>query len=258
MFLYLSKLLPALVLPPGLTILLLLAAAILRKRRPRWATALVIVAIGSLYALSIELVAAALQRNLESSYPAVDISTLPKSDAIVVLGGYLRPAGGGRRYNEFMEASDRIWMGAMLYRAGKAPVILLTGGNVGFLGTRGTPEAIAAKQLLEQWGVPEDAILVEPKSLNTHENAAFSKVILASHGARQLLLVTSAMHMQRAAAIFRREGMQVTPVATDYQTGWGEPDLLFQLVPDADTLAHSKNALREWIGLTVYRLRGWA
>jgi uncharacterized SAM-binding protein YcdF (DUF218 family) len=258
MFLYLSKLLPALVFPPGLTILLLLAAAILRKRRPRLATAVVMVAIVSLYALSIELVAGALQRNLESSYPAVDISTLPKSDAIVVLGGYLHPAGGSRRYNEFTEASDRIWMGAMLYRAGKAPFILLTGGNVGFLGTRGTPEAVAAKQVLEQWGVPEQAILVEPRSLNTHENAAFSKVILTARGARQLLLVTSAMHMQRAAAIFRREGMEVTPVATDYQTGWGEPDLLFQFVPDADALAHSKNALREWIGLTVYRLRGWA
>ena len=215
-------------------------------------------AIVSLYALSIDLVAGALQRSLESKYPSVDINTLPKSDAIVVLGGYLRPAGGVRRYSEFMESADRLWMGSLLYRAGKAPVVLLTGGNIAFLGSRGTPEAIAAKQFLEQWGVPEAAILIEPQSQNTHENAAFSKPILAARGARQLLLVTSAFHMPRAVAIFRHEGMDVTPVPTDYQTGWGQPELLFELVPNADALARPKIAIREWIGLTVYRLRGWA
>lgn len=258
MFLYLSKLLPLLIYPPGSTIILLLVAAVLRKRRRVWASAVVSVAIASLYLLSTGLVADALQGSLESRYPAIDIDTLPKSDAIVVLGGYLRPAAGGRRYTEFMEAADRLWMGSMLYRAGKAPLVLLTGGNIDFLGNRGTPEAVAAKQVLEAWGVPDAAILVESQSQNTHENAAFSKPVLAAKGARQLLLVTSAYHMPRAMAIFRREGLQVTPVPTDYQTGWGEADWLFQLVPDADALAHSKGAIREWIGLTVYRLRGWA
>ena len=258
MFLYLSKLLPPLIFPPALTIILLLAAVFLRKRKPAWATGLVLFAIASLYAVSIDLVAGALQRNLESRYPAVDINTLPQSDAIVVLGGYLHPAGGDRRYSELMEAADRLWMGSMLYRAGKAPLVLLTGGNIGFLGYRGTPESVAAKEFLEKWGVPAEAILVEPQSQNTHEIAVLSKPILEARGARRLLLVTSAMHMPRALAIFQHEGMPATPVPTDFQTGWGQPQLLFELVPDAEALARSKLALREWIGLTVYRLRGWA
>jgi uncharacterized SAM-binding protein YcdF (DUF218 family) len=258
MFLYFSKLLPPLIFPPGLNIILLLAALLLWKRRRVLSTTLAVLSILSLYAVSTPLVSDALDAGLESKYPSVDINTLPKADAIVVLGGYLRTAGGTRRYSEFMEAADRLWMGSMLYRAGKAPTVLLSGGNVDFLGYRGTAEAVAAKELLEQWGVPADAILVEPQSQNTHENAAFSKPILSAHGARKLLLVTSAYHMPRSVAIFRQEGMQVTPVATDYLTGWGQPELVFQLLPDAEALARSKIALREWMGLIVYRIRGWA
>jgi uncharacterized SAM-binding protein YcdF (DUF218 family) len=258
MFLYLSKLLPPLIFPPGLQILMLLVALTLWRRRRGLSAALVTVAMVSLYGFSTDLVADALDRSLESRYPSVDVNTLPKADAIVVLGGYLHPAGGSRRYSEFNEGADRLWMAAMLYRAEKAPVVLLSGGNIDFLGSVGTPEAIAAKQYLQQWGVPAEAILVEPNSKNTHENAAFSKPILEAKGARQILLVTSAFHMARSLAIFRHEGMQVTPAATDYQGGWGEGELIFKFLPDSDALARSKVALREWIGLTVYKLRGWA
>lgn len=258
MFLFLSKLLPLLIYPPGLTIFLLLIAAMLRKRRPGWSAALAVFGVFALYVLSTDLVAGALQKSLESKYAAADMNTLPKADAIVVLGGYLHPAGGARRYSELMDAADRLWMGSMLYRAGKAPVVLLTGGNISFLGNRGTSEALAARDLLEQWGVPSGAILVEPRSQNTHENASFSKPILEARNAHQLLLVTSAFHMPRSVAIFRHEGMQVTPVPTDFQTGWGDPILIFRLIPDAEALGRSKIAIREWLGLTVYRLRGWA
>ncbi len=258
MFLYLSKLLPALVFPPASTLLLLLAAAFLRKIRPRLAGVFFSIAVICLYVLSTGMFADFLMRNLETRYPPARVESVPEADAIVVLGGYLHSAGGQRRYSEFMEAADRLWMGSRLYHAGKAPIILLTGGNVQILGSYGVPEARAAKDFLREWGVPDDAILVEDKSQNTHENAAFSKPILAARRARKLLLVTSAYHMPRAVAIFRREGLDVTPVATDYQTGWGEPAVLFQLLPDAEALARSKGAIREWMGLAVYRLRGWA
>lgn len=258
MFLFLSKLLPLLVYPPALTILLIFAALLVIKRRPRTATIVLVVAAVSLYLLSTNFIAEALQRNLESRYPALDVQSVPKGDAIVVLGGYLRTPAGERRTAELTESADRLRMGALLYQAGKAPIVLLTGGNIPFLGSTGIPEAEAAKKLLHEWGVPDDAILVEPASQNTHENAAFSKPLLAARGAHKLLLVTSALHMPRAVAIFRREGLDVTPVPTDYQSGWGEPDFAFELVPDAEALARSKAAAREWIGLAVYQILGWA
>jgi len=64
--------------------------------------------------------------------------------------------------------------------------------------------------------------------------------------------------MPRAAATFRKVGFEVTPVPADFLTGWGAPDLLFRLLPDPGPLSQSHVALKEWLGLIVYRLRGWA
>src|SRR5205085_6891262 len=91
-------------------------------------------------------------------------------------------------------------------------------------------EAEAARTVLEEWGVPESAILVETRSKNTAENGAFSRDVLATRGIQRVLLVTSAYHMPRAVAAFRRAGLQVSPSPTDIQTGWSEPDLVFRIM----------------------------
>jgi uncharacterized SAM-binding protein YcdF (DUF218 family) len=258
MFLYLSKVLPWLLYPPGLTLWLLLAAAALRKRLPKFATTLFVVAIVTLYALSTGMLSGTLQRRLESAYPALSIDALQKADAVVVLGGYLHSPGGQHAAAELMDASDRLRVAAQIFRANKAPIVLLTGGNVPMFSDTAIPEAQAARDVLHEWGVPFEAILVEDRSRNTRENAVFSAPVLRAKGAHGLILVTSASHMQRAVAVFRRAGLDVVPFPTDYQTGWGKPDWLLQWVPDADALGSSNRALREWIGLAAYRLRGWA
>ena len=258
MFFYLSKLAPAFLFPPGLTIVLLVGAAFLRRRRPTLAGAVVFIALASTWALSTHFVAETFLRSLESRYPTILPADAPQADAIVVLGGYLHSPGGTHAFSELNESGDRLWMGAQLFRAAKAPLVLLTGGNVPMFRGHSVSEALAAKDLLQAWGVPGAAILVETESRNTRENATLSSPILAGKGARRLLLVTSAFHMPRAVAIFRRAGMDVTPVPTDYQSGWDDGDLPFRVLPDAESMYKSNLALREWLGLSVYRLRGWA
>jgi uncharacterized SAM-binding protein YcdF (DUF218 family) len=137
--------------------------------------------------------------------------------------------------------------------------VLVSGGNVPFLGGRGVmPESRAASRILQEWGVPANAILVEDASLNTRENAAYSYRLLNSMGIRHILLVTSAFHLPRAAAAFRKVGFQVTPLPADFRTGEGEADLPLRWLPDADSLKQTQVALKEWLGILVYRLRGWA
>lgn len=258
MFLYLSKTLPQLIYPPSLTIILLLVAAVLRKRRPRLASATTILAVGSLWILSTHALSDFLLGALEARFPAVNAEQTPAADAIVVLGGYMHSPTKSHPAAELNESGDRLWMGAQLFKAGKAPLVLLSGGTVPGFGEKLVPEAEAAKDLLQRWGVPSEAILVETQSRNTHENAIFSRPILLQKNARRVLLVTSAFHMPRATAIFRKAGMDVTPVPTDYLSGWEGRDLVSSLIPDAEGLYRSSVALREWIGLTVYKLRGWA
>lgn len=258
MFLYLSKILPQFFQPPALTILLLLLAASVRKWRPRLAGAITILAIGTLWLLSTHVISDSLLGGLESRYPAVEVAQVPSADAIVVLGGYLHSPTATHGNAEMNESGDRLWMGARLFKAGKAPLVLLTGGTVPGFGEKLVPEAAAAKTLLQAWGVPAAAILVETQSRNTHENATLSRPILVERSAKRVLLVTSAFHMPRALAIFRKAGIDVIPIPTDYLAGWEPRDLLYSWIPDAEGLYRSSTAIREWIGLGVYKFRGWA
>ena len=257
MFLFLSKTLPLFAFPPGLTVVLACAAALVYRRRRRLAAWLLCLGVGSLYVFSTGALANELMGNLEARYPPLAMDQVPSADAIVVLGGFLSPAGGSRNFPDLLDAVDRLWVAAKLLRAGKAPIILVSGGNSPY-GAKRVSEAASAKEVLKDWGVPAEAIVIEEGSRNTRENATMSKLVLDARGAKRVLLVTSAFHMPRAAAIFRQAGIQFTPVPTDFQTGRERVDPLFRFLPEAQHLARSQMAVKEWMGLLIYRLRGWA
>jgi uncharacterized SAM-binding protein YcdF (DUF218 family) len=110
--------------------------------------------------------------------------------------------------------------------------------------------------MLQEWGVPASAILTEENSVNTHENATMSFKLLSARNIRRIILVTSAMHMPRAVATFRKLGFDVVPAPADFCSGWSMDGLRW--APNANNSASTGQALREWLGLWVYRLRGWA
>ncbi len=209
-----------------------------------------------LAAFSSKKVSQALVHSLESQTAARTLQDVPVEQAIVVLGGYLHAPAGSNDTPELAEAGDRLLYGMQLYRARKAPLILLTGGNIPFLGAGRMSEAAAARDLLQEWGIPTESILLDEQSMNTEENARYSYRILNAKGIRHILLVTSAFHMPRSEAVFRKAGFDCVPAPTDFRSGWGDPDLLFQWLPDAENLFLSTTALKEWLGLGLYRLRG--
>jgi uncharacterized SAM-binding protein YcdF (DUF218 family) len=257
MFLFLSKLIPRLLFPPGGNLVLFVLAWFLRKRRPRLAGGLFLFSALTLYAFSTGAVSGLLIAPLENEYADVAVESVPTAEAIVVLGGGVTGAAGQHHEPELHGSGDRLRKGVALYKAGKAPVIVYTGGNIGFLGAAGEPEAVGASKILQSLGVPAAAIMTESRSRNTRENAEFTRSLLGAGGAHRILLVTSAMHMPRAAALFRHAGFTVIPVPCDHVTGWGEPSLLFNLLPEAQALTDSCHAMREYLGLAVYGMRGW-
>jgi len=94
--------------------------------------------------------------------------------------------------------------GVGLYEAGAAPVLLLSGGGAGAV-----PEAEIMRRLALDAGVPEAALLVEPGSRNTAENAREAARLLRAHGLRAVLLVSDRTHLPRAALLFRLEGIKI-------------------------------------------------
>lgn len=254
MFLTLSKILDLAVAPLTWALLLVIAAVLAAGTRPRRAAALAGLATVVLYLFSIEPVANRLMRSVESSA----VSTLRAGvvyDALVVLSGEVDAAAArasGRL--ELTAAADRLATAYTLLREGRARSILLTGGSQQpEQGER--PETELVAEALRAWGVQADRIVVEPKSRNTHENAVSCAPIVASHGWRSLLLVTSAAHLPRALAAFRRAGMNPDALPVDRRAGDGRGESWF---PRADALKQSTDALHELAGRLAYWVAGYA
>ena len=261
MGLFLSKLLPLFIYPIGLScILLMIAIVLIFKRRSRRALipmglALVILAISSSGWFSTMLV-----RSLEQQYLPKE---LEPAQAIVLLGGATGSQLAPRPWVDITDEGDRVLHAAKLYREGKAPLIIPTGGRIAWRGP-GDSEASDMSQLLQTMGVPESAIVLEPNALNTYENAVNVQTILNERKIENFLLVTSAAHMPRSMMIFRKLGMNPIAAPTDYTRTdleskiTGPQDLTLGLLPDAEFLRDTNRAIKEYIGILVYRLKGWA
>ena len=134
--------------------------------------------------------------------------------------------------------------------------ILITGGNA-FPQDGVLPEAHYTARILQEWGVPEAALIVEQQSRNTRQNATASAQLLKKRGLRRVLLVTSAQHMPRAAGTFRTLGLDILPSPTDFRAvEWNQPKLL-DWIPTLEGFYRFGRAFREYLGLAVYRYRGW-
>jgi uncharacterized SAM-binding protein YcdF (DUF218 family) len=127
----------------------------------------------------------------------------PGADAIVVLGCQLFPGG---RPSERLRR--RVALGVGLYREGAAPLVLMSGGGRGPVA-----EAVVMRDLAREAAVPETALLIEPESRNTFENAAHTGRLLHEIGKSRIVLVTDRAHLPRASRMFRRAGLEVVGVA---------------------------------------------
>jgi uncharacterized SAM-binding protein YcdF (DUF218 family) len=257
MYVYLSKILPLFVMPVGMVLILLLGVLFFVHRgMKRTATGLLLLAAGLLWLASTPFVAERLYHELESRYPPVPLNDVPVGDCIVLLGGSVQAALAPRVDIELNESVDRVYKTAQLYRAGKSPHVVATAGNQPW-SMSPWDEADLLRELLKEWGVPEEAIFLEGSSRNTRENAVYSKHVIDSINCHTALLVTSAAHMPRALAAFRGVGVNVVPVSTDVRVTAGGGFSALALLPDAGALDMTSDAIRELIGQKVYAWQGW-
>jgi uncharacterized SAM-binding protein YcdF (DUF218 family) len=226
--------------------------------RHRWMRNSSLVAFVLLVAFSSPFVAYQLIGTLEAWYPPPAISPTDRYDAIVVLGGGTENKGTLRPAVELTSYSlTRTTCGADLYLKGYAPKLVLTGGNGSIFGS-GPKAAPEMKRWAVRLGVPEDAILTEEEARTTYEDAVGTKRIL---GPASILLVSSASHLPRATALFKKQGFRVTPAPCDYvsqnkpRDGWNDLDP-FDFLPNDRALQYSQDAIAEVVGFAVYWVTG--
>lgn len=262
MFLFLSKLLPLFVYPLGFASLMLIGSLFTLWKRPRLSAVLIMIALLAIVLPSNSWIANHMVRSLE--WQNIPTGELPTAEAIVVLGGATRPQSPPRPWIDLLDEGDRIVHGAQLYTQGKAPLLIMSGGRIDWQDNSESESADMAK-LAEALGVPSTAILQDPTSLNTYENAVNVKKILQDRGIKRVLLVTSAMHMPRSIAIFKKQGIEAIPAPTDFWISEQEiqtdrvtvQETILNWFPDSGSLHRFTRALKEYIGYGVYRLRGW-
>jgi len=257
MFYYLSKTMWLLIQPVGLICLIFAGILLLLLfKRTRIATWLAF--LGLCFALVATQTNAGrlLLQPLENRFARPD--TPPASDeiaGIVVLGGafdgYVTRIRGGF---ELGASGDRMVEALRLARLYPDKPVIVSGGEASLIGqTEG--DASIASRFFASFGIPSDRVVLEDKSLNTHENAVLSKAVMERYGEGDWLLVTSAFHMPRSIGAFRVQGIEPVPWPVDYKTAGTESFAVGRDDP-TEALVETNLAIREWIGLAVYAATG--
>jgi uncharacterized SAM-binding protein YcdF (DUF218 family) len=243
---YLHKLLLIALSPIGLILLLMLWAAFKRSR------AAALMAILLLYGLSMPVVSDRIFRILEQHQLPLPIDSLAPGQAIVVLSGMLSHVQAEQGVlPQFGSASSRFWGGIELFRAGKAPQLVFTGGLMPWQGDQ-EPEGKVLRSKALELGLPAGALRVSGPAQNTAQEATAVQQALGPQVSR-IILVTSAFHMPRAKKLFEQVGFEVSAYPVDFGVSARETTLI-DFLPSAGAFKNADTAVREFLGRGYYAL----
>jgi len=232
--------------PLGFSLALLAFALILLLlSRIKGSITLVLTAFSWLWIWSTPLASYLLQNQLESAYPPLSIEAVPSVEAIVVLGGAVGAPSVGFPNANLYAGADRVWHAARLYKADKAPWVVLSGGVD--LSIAQESEAKAMAGFIEDLGVPSTSLILEEESRTTSQNASMTAELLKDRHIHHILLVTSALHMERAKRLFEKQGLKVEAIATDHEATV-RPVGPLAYFPDTEALSNSVRAMKELAG----------
>ena len=160
-----------------------------------------------------------------------------RTDAVIVLTG----------------AMPRLICGITLLREGVATRLIIVGGAGNPLQQQ-LPESEAMRELALRLGAPPKAIMTETSSRTTWESAVALRQQFPHIS--KVVLVTSAIHLPRATAVFHKQGFTVTPTSCAESKSSKDWDIA-DFVPSGTRLATSQEVIRELAGFAAYRILGW-
>jgi uncharacterized SAM-binding protein YcdF (DUF218 family) len=236
----------ALLLPPGIHVVLGVFSLVLWQRRARLARGVLVINLAALYALSTPVISHMLMAPLEP--PPITPAALAQVDAIVCLGG--GTLFGAQQTPDERDvnatSAERVRYTARLARTTGKPVALSGGAAFGEAVSEGE---LMARVLRQDYGITP--VWVETNAVDTADNASFLAQKMLPHY-RHIALVSSAWHLARAQIVFKRAGFAVTLAPTSYQNQ--RPFSPLELLPAPDGLSTSYWALHEYLGMLWYHV----
>ncbi len=254
MFFYLSKIL-GFIISPMVWVFFLLIWSFITKIESK-AKKIRIIALGLLYICSNSFFVDELFRWYEPTPP--DFNYSKKYTGAIVLGG-IGSIDMRLQKIDFRHSVDRLLQPLPLIYTKNIEKIIFTGGS-GSIESPEKKEAIYVKKYLKSIHFPDSSILIEYNSKNTYENAVFTKRIIDSlNKDGNYLLVTSAYHMPRSLAVFKKAGYKnLTPFITNKLSGPRRFTFDHLLIPNSEALFSLNYLIHEWVGFIVYKLKGYA
>jgi uncharacterized SAM-binding protein YcdF (DUF218 family) len=255
MFFFVAKILGFFALPSNALIVLgLVGVAIAVFRGGRAGGKLIVASLILLAIYGFSPLANALMLPLEQRFPPWDASRGAPAGIIVLGGAFDTVVAATRDEIPLTDAAERMTASAALARKYPQARVIFTGGT-GTLVYDGPTEGELARRFYASLGIAADRITIEEESRDTAENAVLTRPLADPKPGEHWLLVTSAYHMPRAIGAFRRVGFAVEAYPVDYRTR-GVEDLARPFPSLGEGLRRGDIAVREWIGLLMYRLAG--
>jgi uncharacterized SAM-binding protein YcdF (DUF218 family) len=249
---YLHKILAFFVLPLGLTFILVAAGVVFRRRF------FLVAGLLLLWVSAMPVTSNLFMRAVEGWEVRLPAEAMPEADAIVILSSSRVLAPGDPHVSEW-DDPDRFYGGIELYRAGKGPLLIFTGGWVPWRPGL-EPEGRVLKEYALDMDVPPEHMLITDKVSNTEAEApAVAELFGKREGVHlppRVLLVTSAYHMRRAIMLFERAGLEVIPFPVDFQVSEGGKLTVLDFMPQGHYLRQTEIALRELYGYLYYKVKG--
>ncbi|MDQ0011593.1 uncharacterized SAM-binding protein YcdF (DUF218 family) [Luteibacter jiangsuensis] len=234
-------------------ILLAIGLVLLVRRRSCGGAAVVVLSLAWLFFAGCGPLTGMLLGRLQAGF-APDVAQWGQRNAIILLGAGTVRSGAGA-IEPSLYANGRILRAAELYRSCKATgadcKVEVSGGDAMKLRQA---EADVYAITLERLGLPRTDLVLEARSMNTFQNAQFSKPLLMAYGADKVVLVSSAVHLKRAVLYFAHFGIRGEAVRGDYVTA------RYDWLPTSENLSFADFALHEYIGVAryhFYNAMGW-
>jgi len=156
----------------------------------------------------------------------------PKGDVLILLAA-AKDDRGGISFSSYWRARQAL----LAWQTGGFKKIVISGG-----------EGPGILNFLVVEGVPREAIVAEWQSHSTRENAIETAKLIQDMPGKKVLL-TSDFHMVRAVRVFRKLGIDVTPMPV--------PDVLRETEHWSGRFPAFETMVAESAKIVYYGLRGW-
>ncbi len=254
MFFVLSKTISFLAMPMTIVMALLIAGTFLRNAK--WKKRCLIAAVVAFFLFSNSFLANQIMGAWETDTPA--FASMRHYKLGIVLTGATIPDLEPDDRVYFHRGADRVIHTVQLYKLGLLDTILISGGSGRVIDEVG-PEAEKLREVMVLMGVPREDIWVENESRNTHESAVNVASMLneVQIGPTDCLLITSAFHMRRSRACFRKVGLDLDTFSTDF---YARPATYYPdqfIIPRAEAMILWEKLFKEWIGMVAYKFAGY-